>query len=281
MIATYGLNIAYACAVLAITTAGLGIVFGLLGVLNMAHGEFVMLGAYSMVVVQHFGLPSVLAVPVAIVVCGAVGWLAERVLIRPLYHRPFDTLLATWGLSILIREAIVGLFGRGYQDVKGLTDATVHIAGIEYPWFRLLVVAGVLAAAIIAGLWYTRSQTGAVIRGMTSNPQLAKAMGINTSRLACTTFVTGVVLAGLAGVLLSPIVRVEPYMGLDYLLNSFFVLVIGGLGSLLGLAVGTSIIGSTQVIISAIVDQTFGYAAVLILSVYFLWSRPNGLVTRS
>ncbi|KAF1058692.1 branched-chain amino acid ABC transporter permease [Burkholderia gladioli] len=280
MLLSYVLNLGYACAALALTTIGLAIVFGLLGVLNMAHGEFVMLGAYSVVVVQRLGLSALLAVPLAIVVCAAIGWIVERLLVRPLYQRPFDTLLATWGVAILLREGVAALFGKGYQDVTGAYGASIDVLGTQYPAFRLAVMLAVgVAFAGLAG-WYSRSQMGARIRGMVANPLLAKAVGINTPRLASGTFIMGVVLAGLAGVLLAPIVRVEPYMGLDYLLNSFFVLVVGGLGSLLGLAVGTLVIGGTQVAVSSFIDQTSGYTAVLILSVYFLWSRPNGLVSR-
>jgi len=280
MLLSYFLNLGYACAALALTTIGLAIVFGLLGVLNMAHGEFIMLGAYSVVVVQRLGLPALLAIPVAIVVCAVVGWVVERLLVRPLYQRPFDTLLATWGVSILLREGVVALFGKGYQDVTGADGASIDVLGTPYPAFRLAMMLAVALAFAGLAAWYSRSQTGARIRGMVANPLLAKAAGINTTRLACGTFITGVVLAGLAGVLLAPIVRVEPYMGLDYLLNSFFVLVVGGLGSLLGLAVGTFVIGGTQVAVSSFIDQTSGYTAVLILSIYFLWSRPNGLIAR-
>ncbi len=280
MLLSYLLNLGYACAALALTTIGLAIVFGLLGVLNMAHGEFIMLGAYSVVVVQRLGLPALLAIPLAIVVCAAVGWIVERLLVRPLYQRPFDTLLATWGVSILLREGVVALFGKGYQDVAGVDGASIDVLGTPYPAFRLAMMFAVGLAFVGLAAWYSRSQTGARIRGMVANPLLAKAAGIDTTRLASGTFITGVVLAGLAGVLLAPIVRVEPYMGLDYLLNSFFVLVVGGLGSLLGLAVGTFVIGGTQVAVSSFIDQTSGYTAVLILSIYFLWSRPNGLVSR-
>src|SRR5680860_1575675 len=118
MLATYGLNLAYQLAVLALVVLGLGIVFGLLGIMNMAHGEFVMLGAYCAVAVQQAGLALPIAVPLAIVVCASVGWLAERLLIRPLRNRPFDTLLATWGLSILIRKAVEAVYGRGYKSIE-------------------------------------------------------------------------------------------------------------------------------------------------------------------
>ncbi|POM18057.1 High-affinity branched-chain amino acid transport system permease protein LivH [Burkholderia cepacia] len=174
MLLSYLLNLGYACAALALTTIGLAIVFGLLGVLNMAHGEFIMLGAYSVVVVQRLGLPALLAIPLAIVVCAAVGWIVERVLVRPLYQRPFDTLLATWGVSILLREGVVALFGKGYQDVAGADGASIDVFGTQYPAFRLAMMLAVGVAFAGLAAWYSRSQTGARIRGMVANPLLAK-----------------------------------------------------------------------------------------------------------
>lgn len=280
MLLSNTLNLVYACEALLLTTFGLAIIFGLLGVLNMAHGEFIMIGAYSVVAVERAGLPMLAAVPVAMAVCAMLGFVIESVLVRPLYSRPFDTLLATWGVSIVLREAVVAIFGKGYQDVTGISNATVLVLGTSYPLFRLvlMVVVGVAFSAL--AWWYSRSQAGARVRALATNPLLARAVGINTTRLASATFVCGVVAAGVAGVLLAPIVRIEPYMGLDYLLNAFFVLVVGGLGTLSGLAVGTSVIGGSQVLVSNLIGQTSGYAAVLLISIYFLWSRPNGLVSR-
>ncbi|SAK79505.1 putative urea ABC transporter, permease protein UrtB [Caballeronia fortuita] len=281
MLISYSLNIGYACAALIMTTLGLAIVFGLLGVLNMAHGEFLMIGAYSVAVVQHAHLPIALALPLAAVTCAVLGWLVERFLIRPLYQRPFDTLLATWGLSVLLREAVAAVFGRGYQDVAGVDSSPIRVFGTAYPLYRLLIIIGVVVFIVCLAIWYSKSQAGARIKAMASNAPLARAAGINTTLLASGTFITGVVVTGIAGVLLAPIVRVEPYMGLDYLLTSFFVLVVGGLGSLLGLVTGTIAIGGTQSVVSGVMDQTAGYTAVLVLSIYFLWSKPNGLVARS
>lgn len=277
---TFLLNLGYQLSMLALTALGLAIVFGLLGVMNMAHGEFVMIGAYCMVAVERQGWPALSALPVAIVVSAILGWLVERCLIRPLYRRPFDSLLATWGLSILLREAIKGSFGPGYQNVDLELAQPVHFAGVSYPALRLALMAFTLAALLALALWFSRSQVGARIRAMTGNPMLARAVGIDTTRLASLSFVTGVVLAGVSGVLLAPLVRIEPYMGLDYLLNAFFVLVVGGLGTLLGLATGTTIVGVTQSVIANWVDQTSGYAAVLIISILFLWIRPDGLIAR-
>ncbi|CAN5472369.1 branched-chain amino acid ABC transporter permease [soil metagenome] len=274
------LNIVYQLSTLAMITLGLAVVFGLLGVLNMAHGEFVMLGAYSVVFVQDQGLPLITAVPVAAAVCGAIGWVVERWLIRPLYARPFDTLLATWALAMLLRKVVEGLFGKGYRNVETEIASSVSFLGVSYPAYRLVLIALVVVVMAALALWYRRSSAGLRVRAMTANPVLAQALGIDTRKLASRAFVIGVTLAGLAGVMLAPLVRIEPGIGVDYLLDSFFVLVVGGLGTLSGLGGGVALIGGTKAIVSSIADQTSGYAVVLILSTLFLWLRPHGLFGR-
>ncbi|VTU13809.1 LIV-I protein H [Variovorax sp. SRS16] len=274
------LNIAYQLSTLALITLGLAVVFGLLGVLNMAHGEFVMLGAYSVVVVQGLGLPLLCAVPLAMVVCAAIGWVVERWLIRPLYARPFDTLLATWALALLIRKGVESLFGKGYRNVETQMAAPVSFFGVSYPAYRLALIAMVIAIMVLLVRWYRGSSAGLRVRAMTGNPVLAQALGIDTERLASRAFVVGVTLAGLAGVMLAPLVRIEPGIGVDYLLDSFFVLVVGGLGTLSGLGGGVAVIGGTKAVVSGLADQTSGYAVVLVLSILFLWLRPHGLFGR-
>lgn len=278
---TLGLNLLYQLTVLALVVLGLAIVFGLLGIMNMAHGEFLMIGAYAMVVVHQAGLPLWLGVPAAIVACAGLGYAVERVLIRPIAARPFDTLLATWGLSILLRKAMEALFGRGYQSIEHGMTGTVDVLGTTYPAYRLWLMAGVITAFALLAWWYRRSPAGARVQAMVANPRLAELMGLDTRRMAARAFVLGVVCAGVAGALLAPIVRIEPHMGLDYLLSSFFVLVVGGLGSLGGLFAGAAVIGGTQVGISSLLDQTYGYLAVLVVAIVFLWRRPQGLVARS
>ncbi|MDQ0013792.1 branched-chain amino acid transport system permease protein/urea transport system permease protein [Variovorax boronicumulans] len=279
-IALHGLNLAYELATLALTTLGLAIVFGLLGVMNMAHGEFVMLGAYSVVTVQKLGLPLVAAAPLAVVVCGVLGYVVERWLIRPLYSRPFDTLLATWALAMLMRKLVEAVFGREYRNVESTLTDPMTVFGSQYPAYRLALI--VLAIVVMAGLylWYRRSAAGLRVRAMTANPVLAQALGINTRRLASQAFVIGVVFAGLSGVLLAPLIRIEPGIGVDYLLDAFFVLVVGGLGTLGGMFGGVGIIGGSQAITSSVAGQTSGYAVVLMLSILFLWLKPNGLFSR-
>ncbi|MEO3999475.1 branched-chain amino acid ABC transporter permease [Mesorhizobium sp. CAU 1732] len=280
ILALHGLNFVYSIATLGLIVLGLAVVFGLLGVMNMAHGELVMIGAYCAFVVQQAGLHPVLAVPLALCVCGLVGLAMEWTVVRHLYRRPFDTLLATWGIAILLRECVENLFGRGYQSVNETVGGTVMLLSVRYPTYRLILIAIVITLFIGLFVWYQRSSTGARIKAMVSNPELAAAVGINGPRLARSTFVFGTAMAGLAGVLLAPLVRIEPFMGIDYLLSSFFVLVVGGLGSLEGLLIGSTVIGGSNVVASAAFGNTGGYLTVLAISILFLWLKQDGLYAR-
>lgn len=278
---TYLLNLVYAMATLALVALGLAVVFGLLGVLNLAHGEFVMLGAYSAWLVQSHGGPLLLALPLAVALCGTLGWALERWLIRPLYQRPFDTLIATWGVSLLLRKCVEAVFGLEYKSVAAPLPQTVSLLGADYPLYRLLVAAASLAVLGALLLWYSRSRTGTRIQAMVDNPALAQAVGIPTRRLASLTFVAGVSLAGLAGVLLAPTTPVQPFMGVDFVLDAFFALVVGGLGSMAGLLAGAGVIGGTGAVVSALLDRSHGYFAVLGIAVLFMWLRPRGLYARA
>ena len=274
------LNALFGIAALAIVALGLAVTLGLLGVLNLAHGEVVMIGAYCAYVVQAQGLPYGVAVPLAIAVCAVLGWVVERWLVRPLYQRPFDTLIVTWGLSLLLRKCAEALFGLGYKSLSEPVGGTVDVLGATYPRYRLLLV---LVAIVVLGglvLWYRSSRTGTRIQAMVGNPELARALGIPVTRYASATFVVGTCLAGVAGVLIAPLVPVQPFMGLDHILMSFFVLVVGGLGSAAGLVTGSTVIGGVNSVVSALSDSTGGYFCVLAVAILFLWLRPRGLHAR-
>jgi urea ABC transporter permease protein UrtB len=280
LIVTQAINLLYAVSTLAVLALGLAVIFGLLGVLNIAHGEFIMIGAYCAYVTQQGGWPYLAAVPLTLAVCGVLGWAVERIMIRPLYQRPFDTLVATWGLSLLLRKIAEAIFGLGYRSLNIPLPGTVHLFGTEYPIYRLLLIA--VSLAVVGALvgWYGRSRTGSRIRAMVSNPELAQAQGISVRRLAAATFVVGTCLAGLGGVMLAPLTPVQPFMGLDYVLRAFFVLIVGGLGSVSGLLSGAAVIGGFDSVVSAATSATNGYFAVLVLSILFLWLRPRGIVAR-
>ena len=281
LIVTQAINVVYAVSTLAVLALGLAVIFGLLGVLNIAHGEFVMIGAYCAYLIQSWQWPYLVALPLALAICGVIGWAVEWIMIRPLYRRPFDTLVATWGLSLLLRKIAEGIFGPGFRSVAIPLPGTVDFLGTEYPIYRLVLIA--ISLALVAGLviWYGSSRTGSRIRAMVSNPELAQAQGISVRQLAAGTFVAGTCLAGLGGVMIAPLAPVQPFMGLDYVLRAFFVLIVGGLGSVLGLFSGAAVIGGFDSVISAATTTTDGYFAVLVLAILFLWLRPRGIIAHS
>ena len=274
------MNVVYEVTTLVVIVLGLAIVFGFLGVMNLAHGEFIAIGAYTAYVCQARGWPYVTAIPAACLVCGALALLVERGLIRPLYQRPFDTMLATWGLSLLLRKTIELVYGGGYKSLVVPVSGSVSVLGAPFPAYRVLLIVLSLAGTIGLVVWYRRSPTGARIKAMVGNLELAQAVGLRTDRLARNTFVAGTCLAGLAGVMVAPLTPVQPYMGLDYILKAFFVLVVGGLGSAVGLVSGAGLIGGVESAVSAIVDRTWGYSTVLLIAIVFLWLRPRGIFAR-
>ena len=281
LIVTQALNVVYGVTTLAVLVLGLAVIFGLLGVLNIAHGEFIMVGAYCAYVTQASGWPFLAAFPLALLVCGALGLVVERGLIRPLYARPFDTLVATWGLSLLLRKVAEAIFGMGFHSLHIPLAGTVALLGTDYPAYRLALIVG--GVVVLSGLflWFRLSSTGTRIQAMVGNRELAEAVGIPVRRLAAYAFIAGTCLAGLAGVMIAPLVPVQPFMGLDYVLKTFFVLVVGGLGTVMGVLSGAAVIGGLDSVVSAAIDATYGYLTVLVVAIVFLWLKPRGLFARS
>jgi branched-chain amino acid transport system permease protein/urea transport system permease protein len=173
------------------------------------------------------------------------------------------------------------MFGLGYKSLTEPIGGTVEVLGATYPRFRLVLIVVSVVVLVALVLWYGQSRTGTRIKAMAGNPDLARALGIPVRRYASATFVVGTCLAGLAGVMIAPLAPVQPFMGLDHILMSFFVLVVGGLGSVGGLLTGSAVIGGSNSIVSALSDSTGGYFSVLLLAIVFLWLRPRGIHARS
>ena len=277
-LAVVGLNVAYEILTLLLIAGGLALVFGLLGVMNMAHGEFVMLGAYMGVLCQRWELPYAMAFPLALAAAGGAGWILERGMISRLYCRPFDTFLATWGVAILMRKGADAAFGRSYQSVETPISGLLEFGGVEYPAYRLAAMGMIAALAGGAWLFFRHGRTARLATATSDNSDLAQAAGIDTGALARGVFTLGVAAAGLAGAMLAPLVQVEPRMGLSYLLDSFFVVIVGG-GAAFGPAMGAGIIGGAQSIVAHAANQTAGYFTVLLISILFLWLRPHGIAS--
>lgn len=281
----YGLSLG---SVLLLASVGLAITFGVMGVINMAHGEMVMLGAYTTYVTQqlmHQFAPSwyqanlLLAVPLAFAVAGLVGVVIERSLIRWLYDRPLETLLATWGVSLILQQAVRSIFNAQNKDVETPTwmSGDFHLAGLTITLNRLYII--VFAVAVLIALMATLRFTplGLRMRAVTQNRLMAAAMGIRTPWIDALTFGLGSGVAGIAGVALSQIDNVSPNLGQNYIIDSFLVVVFGGVGNLWGTAVGALTLGVINKFLEPVAGAVLGKIVVLMLVVLFIQRRPRGM----
>jgi urea transport system permease protein len=283
--AWYGLSLG---SVLLLAAIGLAITFGVMGVINMAHGEMVMLGAYTTFVVQEvfrtsapglFDWSLAVAVPLAFLVAGAVGIVIERGVIQFLYGRPLETLLATWGISLILQQAVRTGFGPSNREVgtPSFMSGVVEIGGLAITLNRLVIIifAVVVFAALLAVLRYT--MLGLHMRAVTQNRVMASSMAINTGRIDALTFGLGSGVAGLAGVALSQIDNVSPNLGQSYIIDSFLVVVFGGVGNLWGTLVGASALGVANKFLEPFAGAVLGKIALLVLVILFIQKRPRGL----
>lgn len=281
----YGISLG---SVLLLAAAGLAITFGVMGVINMAHGEMVMIGAYTTFVVQgfmHAYLPGLydisllIAVPMAFLVSGGVGVVVERSLIRWLYGRPLETLLATWGLSLVLQQVVRSIFGANNRDVDtpGWMSGATQWGGLTLTWNRLYIIffAFIVIAALMAVLRYT--PLGLRMRAVTQNRRMAAAMGIRTPWIDALTFGLGSGVAGIAGVALSQIDNVSPNLGQGYIIDSFMVVVFGGVGNLWGTVVGALTLGIVNKFLEPIAGAVLGKIVVLILLILFVQRNPRGM----
>ncbi|WP_133774518.1 urea ABC transporter permease subunit UrtB [Enterovirga rhinocerotis] len=281
----YGISLG---SVLLLSAIGLAVTFGVMGVINMAHGEMVMLGAYTTFVVQEvirshapwlFDSSLFIALPLAFLVAGAVGVLIERSVIRFLYGRPLETLLATWGISLILQQAVRTVFGANNREVgnPGWMSGSFDLLGLTLTWNRLVIIvfALVVFAALLVSL--KRTALGLQIRAVTQNRRMAGAMGIRTDWVDALTFGLGSGIAGIAGVALSQIDNVSPNLGQGYIIDSFLVVVFGGVGNLWGTLVGAMSIGIANKLLEPFAGAVLGKIILLVAIILFIQKRPRGL----
>ncbi len=277
-------------SVLLLAAIGLAITFGVMGVINMAHGEMIMLGAYTAFVCQQLFrsfLPVgwidaylLVAVPVAFMFAGAVGVVLERGVIRFLYGRPLETLLATWGVSLILQQAVRSIFGSPNKEVANpswMTGGFDPIGGFTVTWSRLYII--VFCFLVLGGLALTLNRTsfGLHMRAVTQNRPMASVMGIRTARVDALTFGLGSGIAGMAGVALSQIGNVSPNLGTFYIVDSFLVVVFGGVGNLMGTLVGALSLGVVNKFLEPVAGAILGKIVVLVAIILFIQWRPSGL----
>lgn len=287
-----GLSVA---SILLLVAIGLAITFGLMNVINMAHGQFIMVGGYVAYVCSGLaglvlgpaaaGDGFLVALPMAFLVAAGLGWLLERGLIRFLYKRQLDTLLATWGVGLILEQAAKNIFGAPNVNVdvpEWLTGSLAVSEDLSLSHARLFIMA--LAALALGGVgWYLfRTGTGRLVRAVMQNRAMADCLGVRTDRIDATTFALGTGLAGLAGAALCLLGPIGPFIGTDYIVQAFMVVVLGGVGQLAGSVGAAAAIGGLDSVFNLAFSVSIGQVIVFALVVAFLQWRPSGFVrTRS
>lgn len=262
-------------AMLFIVTAGLMMIFGVMKIVNFAHGALLTLGGYASFVVTQLKLDPWLAGPLALGVGIAVGCVVEAVIVRPLYQRPLDAILATWGLGIVIGQLIVIAFGRGVQFVDAPLQGTWSIAGLPYPAYRLVLIPLALAlCALLSGL-LNGTRFGVKTRAVIMNEELARGLGIHAGRIRFVTFALGAGIGTLAGALVTPLSSVDPDMGLPWLVGAFMLVMVSG-HSMLSLLVTCLVFGACQVMVSTYLSPVLGGLTIAVLAALTLRIRPQG-----
>jgi urea transport system permease protein len=277
-------------SVLLLAAIGLAITFGVMGVINMAHGEMIMLGAYTAFLVQEFfraSMPAeafgwylVAAIPVAFVVAAAFGILIERGCIRFLYGRPLETLLATWGVSLILQQLVRSLFGANNREVANpdwIAGAVSLGGGVSVTLNRVYIIIFCLMVVAALAAFIRYSRFGLQMRAVTQNRSMASSMGIRTGHVDALTFALGSGIAGVAGVALSQISNVSPNLGQNFIVDSFMVVVFGGVGSLWGTIVGAFSLGIVNKFLEPVSGAILGKVVVLIIIILFIQKRPRGL----
>ena len=264
--------------VLALAAFGLAIIYGLVGVINMSHGAMLTLGAYFTWAGTTAGVPFLLAVVLAGIGVGIIGLLMEHLVLRHYYDRPFDTILLTWAFFIVATELIKIVFGAEFRNVVNPLPGAINIGVYEVPAYRTAVALFSGATILISALVFFRTNLGIKIRALIQNREVAGLLGLDVSLTYKMVFGFGAFMAGLAGGLVAPMLSVGPYMGDIYLVRSFFVVIVGGVGQLLsGTLIGSFVIGGSETIFALFSDQVIAQVAVFFLAILVLRFRPQGI----
>ncbi len=279
-------------SILLLVALGLSFSFGLMNVINMAHGEFIMVGAYVTYLFDHhlsaalggdIGLWFLLAIPASFVVTGLLGALLEVTLIRFLYGRPLDTLLATWGVGLVLQQAARSIFGAPNVQVSSpafLRGGVLLAGGLQLPYKRLFLL-GLCVACLAAVYGYLyRSPGGLRLRAVMQNRQMASCLGVRSRRVDAAAFALGAGLAGVAGCALTQLGSIGPSLGTNYIVDAFMVVILGGLGRLLGTVTAALLIGVSNTLLELGTTASLGKVLVFALVVAFLQRRPSGLLTQ-
>jgi len=276
-------------SILLLVALGLAITYGLMGVINMAHGELMMIGAYATYVVQglfrHY-LPNMfdayllVAIPASFLAAALVGAVLERLVLRHLYGRPLETLLATWGISLVLMQGVRSIFGAqnvGVENPSWMSGGVQLLANLSLPYNRLIIIGFALFVLVGMTLLISKTRLGLFVRGVTQNRPMASALGVNTARIDTYAFSLGCGIAGLAGCALSQIGNVGPDLGQNYIVDAFMVVVLGGVGQLAGTVYAAMGLGLMNKLLEGVAGAVLAKIAVLVFIIVFIQKRPQGI----
>lgn len=275
-LATVLLSSLSSASILLIATLGLAVVYGLMGVINLAHGEFLMVGAYSALTATQIGLPFILAIPFAVAMTMLIGAIVELLIIRRLYGRLFDTMLATWGLGMVFNQGAVLLFGTVSPGI-GMSQANFKIGDFSLAVYPIAMI--LVATVMLAFVYFLMTKTvyGMKARASIQQPQMAQAIGIDSSRVNTLTFAIGCGLAGFAGAILVPIVPATPSMGLFFAVKGFLTVVVAGPVALTGTAITALGLGGGASITASFMTSVIGDVFFFLVTALLLWLYPLGI----
>jgi urea transport system permease protein len=262
--------------VLILGAIGLSIIFGLMGVINMAHGELFMMGAYVAVLIQRWGTNLWLGIAMAPFLVGIIG-LAIELVVRRFYTRPLVTLPATWGLSMIIRQLVKMFVGVGNQSLINPLSGSMDILGILYPKYRILLLGVTGIVLVFLFVVFQKTVFGLKCRAIMQHREMSSVSGINVIRMDQWTFTLGAALAGFAGAMMAPLITVHPEMGQIFLAQSFLVVILGGVGNLFGIIGGAILISGTRFLLSYFVRLTVAQIVVFVVAIMVMRLRPQGL----
>jgi urea transport system permease protein len=270
-------------SILLMIALGLAIIYGTTGVINMAHGEFVMIGAYTSWFLQtKLGMGLIASIIPIFLITAAMGFLIERLIIRHLYNRLLDTILATWGIGVILQQLIRLSVGSElkYLEIPSYMAESMSLFGQQVSIYRVFIFLFAITIFILAWLIIFKTKFGMKLRAVTQNKDMASCFGVNSGAVYSATFAFGTGIAALAGAFIAPLKSISPDMGTNYIIDAFMVVVLGGVESLIGTAASSFIIGETSSFIASFSNDTLAKALVLVITILILRIKPQGLFTR-
>lgn len=274
------LEIVSGVATLALFAIGLAVVFGMMRVINLAHGEFLMLGAYTTITATNYGINVFLSILlIAPVVVGVIGFLVEWVVIRHLYGRLIDTMLATWGLSLLLIGLVTTIFGNTTAGISAPLGA-ITIGAVNVSGYKIFIIAVATAVLALLFLLFKKTHFGLIARATMQNPDMAAALGVNPKRTYAITFGLGAALAGLAGGVVAPVTGIVPNIGESFVAKAFITVIGGGASVITGTLTASSLFGTINQVASFLTTPVFGEVAMLLAAIVLIRAMPRGITGR-